>query len=104
KELEAEGVKEAEGAQTGLFAAPTPQVDPAETELAIPDEVKYDIVDNAEKLKALAEVLAGAKHLALAIETDGAHYKLARIVGIALSHAAGYASYIPIGHDMLGAE
>jgi DNA polymerase I len=104
KELESEGVTEAEGTQAAPATATAAQVEAAEAELTAPTEVRYDIVTTKDALKALATTLAAAKQLALAIETDGAHYKLARIVGISLSMEAGRASYIPVGHDMLGAE
>src|SRR5690606_13480937 len=75
-----------------------------ESELPAPTELRYDIITTREALKAFVAELATTKHLALVVETDGAHYKLARIVGMSLSIEAGRASYIPLGHDMLGAE
>jgi DNA polymerase-1 len=104
KELESEGVTETEAAQAAAAASSTAQLEPAdETEPAVPAEVRYDIVDTEEALTTLASALTKAKQLALVVETDGAQYKLARIVGISLSVEAGRASYIPLGHDMLGA-
>ncbi|MGV3592692.1 MAG: DNA polymerase, partial [Gammaproteobacteria bacterium] len=108
KELEAEGVTESESAiAAATSAAPasaTAPITAEEAEPAAPTELRYDIITTREALQAFVAELATASHLALVIETDGAHYKFARIVGMSLSIAAGRASYIPLGHDMLGAE
>ncbi len=98
KELESEGVVAA--------PAPTGDATPAaahEPEPAIPAEARYESVDTDTALRALVAALGKSKQLALRVETDGAHYKLARIIGIALCAEAGRASYIPVAHDMLGA-
>ena len=103
KELESEGVSEAEGAQASLLpAAASPEA--VEAEPAAPKDVRYDILYTKEALKALVQTLATARLLALTIETDGAHYKFARIVGISVSVETGRACYIPVGHDILGGE
>ncbi len=105
KELEGEGVTETEGAQSAALATSAAEPAPAaDEEPVVPDDVRYDIVNTPEQLKAFAAALTQARQLALTIETDDAHYKRARIIGISLSHEAGRASYIPVGHDMLGAE
>ena len=115
KELESESVKESEGATEGKNTSTAKQAAPTATitaqlelttepEPAAPTEVYYDIVNTAAALQVLAAALAKNKLMALAVETDSAHYKLARIIGISVSHAAGHASYIPVAHDMLGAE
>ncbi|MEY4640719.1 MAG: hypothetical protein RLZZ227_713 [Pseudomonadota bacterium] len=103
KELESEGIQEAGGVEAATNGAP--QLAPApEAEPAAPVDVRYDIVNTSEALQALALTLAKCKQLAVVVETDGAHYKLAHIIGISLCHEAGRAAYIPIAHDMLGAE
>jgi DNA polymerase-1 len=102
KELESEGVTVADAGPT---ASNAPQHETMEeSEPVAPAEAHYDLITTRDALKALVAALATAKQLALAIETDGAHYKLARIVGMSLCTVAGRASYIPLGHDMLGAE
>ncbi len=103
KELEGEGVTETEGAQAAAATNGAQPAAPESDEPVVPAEVRYDIVNTAEALKALAAAITKARQLALVVETDDAHYKLARIIGISLSHEAGRASYIPLGHDMLGA-
>jgi DNA polymerase-1 len=107
KELESEGVEAA------AIPAPEPATDrdgqlitasEAPPSAEVVTEVVYNIIYTTADLQALLATLAGAQRLAVMLETDGAHYKLARIMGISLCHQAGRASYIPVGHDMLGVE
>jgi DNA polymerase-1 len=111
KELETEGVTESEDAQAARESAsgpgpagPKAPITDEEAEPVAPTELRYDIIATREALQAFVAELARAKYLALVVQTDGAHYKLARIVGMSLSIEPGRASYIPLAHDMLGAE
>jgi DNA polymerase-1 len=105
KELEGEGVTAAEGVQTAIVVdSNAPRPAPVDDEPAAPTDVRYDVITTMEALQALTATLASARQLALVIETDGAHYKFARLIGISLSHEAGRGAYIPLGHDLLGAE
>ncbi len=129
KELEAEGVQvegvQVEGVQiegvqleraqeaasgnilAPLAGTPAPMLTsiapliPAEV---MPTVVVYTTISTEAALTELVAVLGTQQHLALVIQTDDQHYKLARIIGISLCCRGGYASYIPLGHDMLGAE
>jgi DNA polymerase-1 len=105
KELESEGVTVADDASGAATLSNATRAETAEdSEPAAPTEVRYDLITTQDALKSFAAALSTAKQLALALETDGAHYKFARIVGMSLCMEAGRASYIPLGHDMLGAQ
>ena len=99
KELESEGVEAAprEVEQCGEPAAS------ALPTLEIPRQVDYRCIDTPGALKQLLADLEDCTRLALTLNTDGAHYKEARLIGLSLCHAPGRACYIPLGHDMLGA-
>ena len=60
------------------------------------------ITDEAE-LAALAERIAGAGRVAVDTETDSPAPTRARLVGLSFSLRPGEASYVPVGHDYLGA-
>ncbi len=102
KELESEGVTVSDSAAESLGAAPRAET-PEDIAPVAPTEIHYDVITTPAALTALTASLASAKQLALAVETDGAHYKLARIIGMSLCAEPGRASYIPLAHDMLGA-
>jgi DNA polymerase-1 len=105
KELEGEGVEAAPQAATAVTATEQEQQEQEqEAKTAAPVVEAYSTINTAAALRELATSLAKAPLLALQIETDGAHYKLARIIGLSLCHQAGLAAYIPVGHDMLGAD
>ncbi|MDP1933016.1 MAG: DNA polymerase I [Gammaproteobacteria bacterium] len=54
-----------------------------------------------QTLDACIVALRNASQIAISLETDGAHYMEAAIVGIALCIEPGKAFYIPVGHDSL---
>lgn len=103
RELEEEGV-EAEAIMLEEDPDPaetSPPMDEAEA-LARPDKLDYRCITDVGELDALLKELAKAGRLALSLETDDAHYKLAKIIGVALSAAPGSAAYIPIAHAYEG--
>lgn len=64
-------------------------------------ETIVDAVLTQEQLTACCEQLAASSEFAISIETDGAHYMEAAIIGIAVSIKTGTALYIPVAHDSL---
>jgi len=64
-------------------------------------ETIVDAVLTQEQLTACCEQLATSSEFAISIETDGAHYMEAAIIGIAVSIKTGTALYIPVAHDSL---
>ena len=66
-----------------------------------PQETIVEAVLNKEQLQACCEQLRNAPIIAVSLQTDGAHYMQASIIGIALAVQAGSAFYIPVGHDSL---
>jgi len=101
RELEGEGVAAAPGVTAESAPHPTPADEIPDTSAPVASD--YQLIDSGASLQALLKTLQACKRLALVLETDGAHYKLARLVGIALSTQPGRAFYIPLGHDILGA-
>ena len=63
----------------------------------------YQKVLSPESFAAWLEKLEAAALISFNIETDGANYMQARIVGVAFAVAAGEAAYVPLGHDCPGA-
>lgn len=104
KELEAEGVK-AEAVQLegeSHSENENPKLNDTEVFLA-PKEIKYQTILNLEQLETLVNDAKKADRLALALETDGAQFMLAKIIGLSISIKPGEASYIPMGHSYEGA-
>ena len=66
-----------------------------------PVETVADGVLTLEALDACIQQMRGSASFAISLETDGAHYMEAAIIGIALSASAGHAYYIPLAHDSL---
>lgn len=66
-----------------------------------PVETLADGVLSLEALDACIQKMRGVPSFAISLETDGAHYMEAAIIGIALSPSPGQAYYIPLGHDSL---
>ena len=102
KEVEGRGGKAGESTPKLKHSPPPPvkgtsfageQVSSETQTLPVLDDVDFD---------ACIAQLRTARRFAIALETDGAHYMEAGIVGIALSTKPGTAFYIPIGHDSLG--
>lgn len=103
RELEEEGV---EAEAIALENDPEPAassapLDEAEAWLR-PQTLDYQCITDAKDLDALLRDLAKAGRLAVSLETDGAHYKVAKIIGVSLAATAGKAVYIPLGHDYEG--
>jgi len=63
----------------------------------------YVLVDGPEAWEALEAALAGARALAVDLETDGLSPSRAALVGLSLCAEPGRAFYIPVGHRTLGA-
>jgi DNA polymerase-1 len=63
----------------------------------------YHKVFSPESFAAWLEKLKAAALISFNIETDGANYMQARIVGMAFAVAEGEAAYVPVGHDYAGA-
>jgi len=97
KELEGEGVEAAELDGLDIDVPDTP----AEESFPEPDQVSYTVVTDVRDLEKLLAAAARTGHLALSVETDGAHYKAAQIIGLSLCCEPGQASYIPLGHTGL---
>jgi len=101
-ELESQGVKAS--AATAVKAEPDND-SPASAVAETPplDQVAYQIVLDQQTLESCIASLQRAGRFALSLETDGAHFMEASIIGIAVSAAAGSGWYIPLAHDSLGA-
>ena len=102
-------VKEVEG-RGGKSAAPAPKnsaaTDPRSAEdssvqESVSPETQTICVLDDSALDSCIVQLRAARQFAVALETDGAQYMEATIIGIALSTRAGRAFYIPVGHDSL---
>lgn len=68
-----------------------------------PETLIYQTILSSDQFSELLNTLGTAERLALSLETDGAHYKLAKIIGLSLSTAPGQAAYIPLEHNFEGA-
>jgi len=99
KELEAEGVK----AEAVQIAGSAPALDDAEVPddaeaFTQPESIDYQTILTTDQLSALIKDIKKAERLALALETDGAQFMQAKIIGLSLSITPGQASYIPLLH------
>jgi DNA polymerase I len=63
----------------------------------------YQKLLTPESFAAVIEKLKAAALVSFNLETDGADYMQARIVGVALGLAPGEAVYVPLGHEYAGA-
>jgi DNA polymerase I len=63
----------------------------------------YQKLLSPESFAAWLEKLEGAPLVSFNLETDGADYMQATIVGVTLSVTAGEAAYVPLGHEYAGA-
>ncbi len=82
-------------------ASQAPQDEPEEEGDKAPQETIVEAVLNEEQLLACCEQLKKAPAIAVSLETDGAHYMEAAIIGVAVAVQAGAAFYIPVAHDSL---
>jgi DNA polymerase-1 len=96
RELEEAGIE-------STVPADAPRVD-AELPPALPAQGSYRTISTSADLQAFAGSLAGLSSMALSVETDGQHYHVAQIIGLSFSVRPGEGVYIPVGHDMLGAQ
>ncbi len=100
KEVESKGA-------VGVETAPEPSADGsaniAERDAldSAPVETIVEGVLSLEALDACLQQMRGAANFAMSLETDGAHYMDAVIIGVSLSASPGQAFYIPLGHDSL---
>ncbi|MGB4246152.1 MAG: 5'-3' exonuclease H3TH domain-containing protein, partial [Pseudohongiellaceae bacterium] len=74
---------------------------PATTMQAVGDATDISAILDEQALDACITQLRKASQIAISLETDGAHYMEAAIVGIAMSVEPGKAFYIPVAHDSL---
>jgi DNA polymerase-1 len=63
----------------------------------------YQQLLSPESFAAWLEKLKAAPLVSFNLETDGADYMQARIVGVGMATAAGEAAYLPLGHEYAGA-
>ena len=106
RELEEAGAKVIVASAPASIAAtadPSTQSPPAEPWQA-PAAEDYRTVNTTQALQQFVQQLTTGHHLAIELVTDVAHFKQARIIGIALCNQNGLAIYVPVAHDMLGAE
>ncbi len=61
----------------------------------------FTLVTTESELSTLVSACRNAGHVSIAAITDGAGATRSRLIGIALSPAAGHAAYVPIGHSGL---
>ncbi len=66
-----------------------------------PVESIVEGVLSLEALDACMQQIRSAASFAISLETDGAHYMDAVIIGVSFSVSPGLAFYIPLGHDSL---
>ncbi len=100
RELEEDGVKaEAIVLEDDPDPATVPAtIDEAEA-FARPEKTDYRCITKPEDLDSLLGALMQADRLAISLETDGSHYKQARIIGLSLCAKAGESAYIPVAHE-----
>jgi DNA polymerase I len=68
------------------------------------DTTQFSTITTEAELQALTQQLRTQKRVALVLISDDAHFLQAQIIGLALSWQRGNAYYLPLGHDMLGAQ
>ncbi len=98
KEVESKG---AVGSITQDSAAQAQQDEAAADEDQAPQETIVEAVLDEAQLLSCCEQLKSAASIAISLETDGAHYMEAAIIGVAVAVEAGAAFYIPVAHDSL---
>ncbi|MBN4075762.1 MAG: DNA polymerase I [SAR86 cluster bacterium] len=102
KELEAEGVKaealQVEGEPASVEGADSIDESNESEAFPQPENIEYQTILNSDQFESLLSEIKKTDRLAIALETDGAQFMLAQIVGLSLSVKPGQASYIPLGH------
>ena len=100
KEVESKG---AVGVETAAEPSADGSANIAERDAldSAPVETIVEGVLSLEALDACMQQMRGVANFAISLETDGAHYMDAVIIGVSLSASPGQAFYIPLGHDSL---
>lgn len=98
KEVENKG---AVGTVAQESSAATPLEEGDAEQVQAPQDTTVTAVLSVDELQACYTQLVAAPGFALSLETDGAHYMEAAIIGISLAVDAGAAYYIPVAHDSL---
>jgi DNA polymerase-1 len=83
-----------------VYSASQPEIRPQATPVTYDG---YVLVDGPDGWKTLESALAGARALAVDLETDSLSPSRASLVGLSLCAEPGRAFYIPVGHRTLGA-
>ncbi|MCB1665371.1 MAG: DNA polymerase I [Pseudomonadales bacterium] len=99
KEVESKGVVDTDEIKAEVAAEQATELQ--EPEGPVSDETQTEPVLTDRDLDACVQALRKSGTFALSLETDGAHYMEATIIGISLCVDAGGAYYIPVGHDSL---
>ena len=100
KEVESKGAVGVESVPEQSTQATTNLADKAVVDSASVETVAEGVLSQ-EDLDKCIQQLRGASSFAISLETDGAQYMEAAIIGVALSVSAGQAFYIPLAHDSL---
>jgi DNA polymerase-1 len=103
KELEEQGASAPPPAVSD-GAAKTPAKSSSAEPWQAPAAVDYRTVIELAELKDFVRALGAQSRVAIELITDDAHFKQTQITGIALGRQVGKALYVPLGHDMLGAQ
>ena len=77
---------------------------PAAESWQTPAQMQFRTINSLEELRSFVRSIAVQKPVAIELIAEDAHVKQAALIGLALSIQAGQALYVPLGHDMLGAE
>jgi DNA polymerase-1 len=105
RELEEDGVKAEEIVlKGGPSLAPTPATMDETQAFSRPEKIAYSCITKLEDLESLLATLKQAGRLAISLETDGAHYKQASIIGLSLCAEAGKSAYIPVAHETAASQ
>ncbi len=101
KEVEGRGGKSAASARNDNSPSASSPANDSSVQPAVTSETLTNPILDEGALDSCIAQLRAARQFAVSLETDGAQYMEATIVGIALSTRAGSAFYIPVGHDSL---
>lgn len=101
KEIESKGAVGTVSAQAPRGAEVANPSDNDDALDSAPAETSAEGVLSLEALDGCMQQLRRAPSFAISLETDGAHYMDAVIIGVACSASTGQAYYIPLGHDSL---
>lgn len=101
KEVEGRGGKSAASARNDNSPTASSPADDSSVQMAVTSETLTNPILDEGALDSCIAQLRAVRQFAVSLETDGAQYMEATIVGIALSTRAGSAFYIPVGHDSL---